>query len=112
VKLIVKYADGPPVGSKPNRRLLGTLDFVQSAVAPLSASTIQRTIVPVDDENALILEASYTSVNKVLSIIAGYRSINDETYAFSTTTEFESVPTYFCFRLPTGYYVELAIDNR
>jgi hypothetical protein len=109
MKLAVKYIDGSPVGAKPNRIVLGTFDFVQSGTAPLSNHDVHRVTVPIDDKSWIAVEASYTPANKVLSIISAYRTKQDEVHVFSTTTEFQSVPTYFCFRLPTGHYIELYV---
>ena len=111
MRLIVNHLNKSPVGSPVARRALGALDFTQRANAPLSACEIGHWIVSVDEESFLTIEATYTPVNKVLSLLAGFTSSTEEINVFSTTAEFDSVPTYFCVRLPTGGYVELRLDR-
>lgn len=65
--------------------LWATLDFTQSANAPLSAWEVRRSSVSIDEKNFLTIEATYTPVNKVLSLLAGFGAIGEEINVFSTT---------------------------
>lgn len=111
MKLIIKHPDSCPIGAQPHRRVLGVLDFKPRGTDALSSYEIQRTPVMFDDVGSLIVEASYTPVNRVLSIITGYRIGNDETHVFSTVTESEFLPASFGFRLSTGQYIEFYIQH-
>lgn len=111
MKLIIKHPDSCPIGAQPQRRILGVLNFKPRGTDALSSYEIQRTPVAFDDVGSLIVEASYTPANRVLSIITGHQIGNDEAHVFSTVTESEFVPASFCFRLSTGQYIEFYIQH-
>jgi hypothetical protein len=111
VKLVIKLPSSCPVGTQPDRHVVGEFDFRARGPGALSSQEIPQTSVTMRDGGTLLVQASYTPVNRGLSILTGHRAGEAEMHVFSTVTELEFGPAYFCFRLSTGQYVEFYLQN-
>ena len=110
MKLTIKHPDSCPIATRPQRRILATLDFQKHGNDPLSTFELGHVLVPVDTDGSLVLESSYTSSNRVLSLIVGYQTGKGETKVFSAICEFYAIPVYFSDQLPTGQFIEFYFD--
>jgi hypothetical protein len=111
MNLTVKSADTCPVGARVSRIVLKKCALLKDGTASFVKYRSQSDDIVITNDEAISIDATYTPVNKVLSVVVGHRRGNERANVFGTTTEFGIVPAYFCFRLPGGRYIELYIDD-
>ena len=97
-------------GRESSRRLLATLRFEKHGDDPFIAYEIRQAIVPIDPKSSLTVGSSYVPTNRSFTLSVGCRTLNEETHVLAVGSEFEHLPASFSCRLPSGYYVEVALQ--
>jgi hypothetical protein len=111
MKLTVKLPDGCPISAKCDRRTLGVFRLVERVSELGSTHELSETAVPIDAENAIVVQAHYVSANDSFCIIARFRSPTEDIHVLAAAAECHCTPVSLVCRLPTRQFVEVYLQH-